>query len=49
MTRQLADGKITKNQFITRSRTLFKAGYEKAYRLGTDASGLDFVKLPRKT
>ncbi len=46
LTRQLADGKITKNQFITRSRTLFKAGYEKAYRLGTDASGLDFVKLP---
>lgn len=46
LARQLANGKITKNQFIARSRTLFKAGYEKAYRLGTDASGLDFVKLP---
>lgn len=46
LARQLADGKITKNQFIARSRKLFKAGYEKAYRLGTDASGLDFVKLP---
>lgn len=46
LARQLADGKITKNQFIARSRILFKAGYEKAYRLGTDASGLAFVKLP---
>lgn len=43
---QLEKGKISKNQFMTRSRKLFKAGYEKAYRLGTDASGLDFIKLP---
>lgn len=45
---QLDAGKITKNQFVARSRVLFKAGYEKAYRLGTDAAGLDFMKLPKE-
>ena len=31
-----------------RSRKIFKAGYERAYRLGTDAAGLDFMKLPKE-
>jgi len=48
LVQQLEKGKITKNQFIVRSRALFKAGYEKAYRLGTDAAGLDFLKLPKE-
>lgn len=42
----LSQGNLTKSQFITQSRSLFKAGYETAYRLGTDASGLDFIRLP---
>lgn len=42
----LADSKITKNQFMNRAHKIFKDGYETAYRLGTDASGLDFFKLP---
>lgn len=37
---------ITKNQFIIRTQKLFKAAYERAYRLGTDASGLSFMALP---
>jgi len=45
---QLDAGRITKNQFLARSRTIFKAGYERAYRLGTDAAGLDFMKLPKE-
>lgn len=48
LSNQLARGDLTKSQYIARSRKLFKAGYEKAYRLGTDASGLDFVKLPKE-
>lgn len=44
----LMTGKTTKTQFLHRSRILFKTGYEKAYRLGTDAAGLDFVKLPKE-
>ena len=43
---ELDTKKITKNQFIARSRSLFKAAYEKAYRLGTDSAGLDFMDLP---
>lgn len=38
---------ITKNQFMNSAHKLFKAGYEKAYRLGTNASGLEFVDLPQ--
>lgn len=45
---KLSANEITKNQFLNSSRKLFKAGYEKAYRLGTDASGLNFVKLPKE-
>lgn len=45
---QLDAGRITKNQFLARSRKIFKAGYERAYRLGTDAAGLDFMKLPKE-
>jgi hypothetical protein len=48
LVRQLEKGSITKTQFLNSSRKLFKAGYEQAYRLGTDASGLDFVKLPKE-
>ena len=43
---QLANKDLTKNQFINRSRVVFKNAYEKAYRLGTDASGLNFLDLP---
>lgn len=46
LVKQLEAGSITKNQFISKSRVVFKAGYEKAYRLGTDAAGLDFMRLP---
>lgn len=43
---RLVKKEFTKNQFIHHSRIMFKAGYEKAYRLGTDASGLSFIQLP---
>ena len=42
----LGAGKITKNQFLNRSRSIFKSAYEDAYRLGTDASGLRFMDIP---
>ena len=45
---QVDAGRITKNQFLARSRKIFKVGYERAYRLGTDAAGLDFMKLPKE-
>jgi len=45
---QLEGRKLTKAQFMKKSRTLFKAGYEKAYRLGTDASGLSAVAIPKE-
>jgi len=45
---KLATGDITKNQFINQSRKIFKQGYETAYRLGTNASGLEHLdELPK--
>ena len=43
---KLEKGQLSKSQFLNQSRTLFKAGYEKAYRLGTDAGGLGAIQLP---
>lgn len=43
---KLGTGELTLTQFQHRTRRLFKDMYETAYRLGTDAGGLEDLELP---
>lgn len=42
----LQDGTLTEKGFLSKAKALLRMGYEKAYRLGTDAGGMSAFKLP---
>lgn len=42
----LQGGTLTEKGFLSKAQALLRAGYERAYRLGTDAGGMGAFKLP---